>query len=558
MVNFYFAKLEVTTFRGIRSLSLELSADAPTVIIGPNNAGKSTVLDAMGVCLSSPKFSKYIVDDRDFWTDELDNIADDFQIVLHFAARPGGSLPAVKAGLGDPIYVHGIRAVGNRGEPSTTRYLFDENGDNIMLNLGTPISKARKEEFKGQGLGGRRYARVMDISKWMPTIFQLDSHNLYSSLYEWQSGPLQKLMKLYREHLMSDAWEVAGPPKRQMPEFLDKMHRFLNDNVLPTPFWTETLAPELSQRFTEYLGRSSGFDLRPQLNDVEEWIKSDLMLRVSPGPDLAAVDSKRLGAGWQSLIRMAALEVLMKMESMSVLLLVEEPETFLHPHLRRRMRRSFTALQAKGSQCLLTTHSAEMISFSLNQDIVRLQMTKTGVVPSRYSTASATQAMKDEEKLHEHGNHEVVFAKAVVLTEGKSDECAVNLGLRKCAVDCDAESISVLGCGGVENLPDYAALCTTLGIPWVVVHDEDRDASGAQKPKTAKVAADLAGLAGAMGTVLTWNNSLEQVLDCPQAKADPRWILRSYDGSTWAQLQANPSIATFCQTIESVKATLGQ
>lgn len=557
MISFYFSQLKVSRFRGIKDLMLDLSDDAPTILIGPNNAGKSTVLDAMGLCLGSPKFSKYVIDDGDFWTAADSTVSDDFEIIIGFTPRSGGSLPAVKGGIGDPTYVHGIRVVGNREEPSTTRYLLDENGDNILLTISVPISKAKKGEFKGMGLGGRRFARVMEISKWMPTVFQLDAQNLFTSLYTWQTGPLNRVMKMYREHLAKDSWEID--PKRQMPEHLGKLHTHINDVVLQSPFWKDTLSVELATKLQAYLGRSPGFTMRPQLQDVEEWLKTELMFRVSPGTDLAAVDSKRLGAGWQSLIRLAALEVVMKLEDTNVMLLMEEPETFLHPHLRRRMRRVFTDLQAKGSQSIVTTHSAELISFGLRQDIVRLKMTSAGVVGHRYSTATASQTMKDEEKLHEHGNHEVVFANAAVLTEGKDDEYAVRMGLEQCNIDCDAESISVLGCGGVGNLPDYVQLCSTLGIPWVAIHDMDIDSvTGAQKPNTTKVATALTAVATAHDRVLTWDNTLEEALACPHPKAEPLWIEQTYGGKTWSQMQSDPALANYCAVVETTKGAVLQ
>jgi putative ATP-dependent endonuclease of the OLD family len=551
MVSFYFSQVRISRFRGIKDLVLDLSPGAPTVLIGPNNAGKSTVLDAIGLCLGSPKFSKHIVDDRDFWTDDKGLAVDEFLIEVRLAARISGSLPSVKPAVGDPIYVHALLAVGNRGEPSTTRYLLDDKGENIMLSVSTPVSKARKEEFKGLGYGGRRFARPSDIGKWMPTIFQLDSQNLYTSLYEWRTGPLQRLMKKYREHLREDSWAIDET--RQMPEYLDKLHAFINDTVLQTPFWRDTLSVELAAKLQAYLGRSPGFRMRPQLEDLEEWIRSELMFRVSPGARLAAVDSRRLGAGWQSLIRMAALEVVMKLEEIDILLLMEEPETFLHPHLRRRMRRVFDELQNNGSQCLVTTHSSELVSFALSQDIVRLRMTPDGCHQHRYSTSTATQAMKDEEKLHEHGNHEIVFASCVVLTEGKDDECAVKLGFEKLGLDCDSESISVVECGGVDNLPDYAKLCATLGITWVAIHDKDIQPDGNQKANTKKAREELAQLKGQTDLILDWENTLEDVLGCSKSKATPQWVLQAFGTATWSTMSKDPALQKFCTVIEAAK-----
>ena len=551
-VDFYFSRVVVRNFRGIAELTVDISVDAPTVLVGPNNAGKSTVLDAIGLCLQSAKFSKYVPDDRDFWTDDKSTISDEFCIEVHFTVRGGGSLPAVKGGIGDPTYVHGIRTVGSRLEPSITRYLIDETGSNIMLTVSVPISKARKDEFKGSGLGGRRFARVMDISKWLPTIFQLDSQNLYSSLYVWASGPLQRLMKVYRAHLSEDSWLVEGKASQKMPELLERLHSYLNDKVLQSPYWNDTISQELAAKLQDYLGRSSGVTIRPQLGAIEEWLKAEMLFRISPGTGLAAVDSKRLGEGWQSLIRLAALEVVMKLEDFNVLLLMEEPETFLHPHLRRRMRRVFDTLQSNNSQALFTTHSSEFISFSRSQDIIRLQMTPVGVEQHRYQTATAGQALKDEEKLQEYGTHEVVFASLVVLSEGKDDRFAICQGLKAIGLDCDAESISVIGASGVGNLPDYARLCSTLGIPWLAVHDMDM-VEGQQKRLTAAVHQELQGIKGARDVILTWDNTLEEVLNCPNGKATPEWTLSVYGEKTWAQMKTDPDLRKYSTTMEAIK-----
>jgi hypothetical protein len=241
MVDFYISKLITANFRGLRDFELSFSSDAPCLLIGPNNAGKTSVLDAIGLCLGSPKFSKYELNDFDFWRGPDAVGAGEFQIDVMFAARAGGNLPAVKGGVGDPIYVHGIRVTAQHGDVSVSRNLIDENRDVILLNLGAPISKKRQEEFKGQKLTGRKYATLADVRRWLPEIWQLDAKNLFQSLYVWKSGPLQRLLGLYKQHLLEDEWETKN--KRAMPAALRQIETFLRDQALLTPFWKETLAP---------------------------------------------------------------------------------------------------------------------------------------------------------------------------------------------------------------------------------------------------------------------------------------------------------------------------
>jgi predicted ATP-dependent endonuclease of OLD family len=163
--------------------------------------------------------------------------------------------------------------------------------------------------------------------------------------------------------------------------------------------------------------------------------------------------------------------------------------------------------------------------------------------------------MKDEEKLHEHGNHEIVFANAVVLTEGKDDECAVRMGFEKLNVDCDAESISIVACGGVDSLPDYARVCSVLGIPWVAIHDRDLQPDGKQKSNTARSSDALKALASAKDALLMWDNSLESALNCLAGKATPRWILDTYGQADWTTCKSNPVLRAYCNVIEEAKAS---
>ena len=225
MVDFYVSKLKVAGFRGLREFELSFDPDLPSVVVGPNNTGKTTLLDAIGLGMGSAKFSRYDVSDGDFWQGKDGEPVEVFVIDLKFGARTGGRLPAVKGGLGNPVDVHGIRTSATLGESSVARHLVDDAGTAILLNLGTPISKGQQDDYRGMGLTGRRYATVRDVSKWMPEVWQLDTKNLFLSLYEWKSGPLQRLLAIYKEHLLSDEWTTDSG--RKMPDSLGRLVAFL-------------------------------------------------------------------------------------------------------------------------------------------------------------------------------------------------------------------------------------------------------------------------------------------------------------------------------------------
>ena len=98
-------------------------------------------------------------------------------------------------------------------------------------------------------------------------------------------------------------------------------------------------------------------------------------------------------------------------------------------------------------------------------------------------------------KLRRGGNAEVLFAQRAVLCEGQDDVAVVRVLLERLACDPDSRSISVVDCGGRENLPDYIRLLDELHIPVLVVSDGDAT-KAAQNEKVAgnvKKVADAAG-----------------------------------------------------------------
>jgi hypothetical protein len=68
--------------------------------------------------------------------------------------------------------------------------------------------------------------------------------------------------------------------------------------------------------------------------------------------------------------------------------------------------------------------------------------------------------------------------------------------------DVDREAISVIECGGKPNLPLFAGICKATGIPFVVVHDSDRRASGKLVAAEQALNALIADTAGEEHTIV--------------------------------------------------------
>ena len=52
--DFRFSRIEIENFRGLKQLGLDLPSKGPLAIVGANNAGKSTILDAISLAMEGP------------------------------------------------------------------------------------------------------------------------------------------------------------------------------------------------------------------------------------------------------------------------------------------------------------------------------------------------------------------------------------------------------------------------------------------------------------------------------------------------------------------------
>lgn len=542
-VGYRFASVEIAAFRGIPHLAVDLPVDAPLYIIGANNAGKSTVINAVALALRGGGFHTFAPEAFDFFHDAHGNIAKEFTIDLSFGVA-GGVLPAVQ-GVGNPIDVHGLRVRGcveKRGRMTHSHTLLGENLKPITFSNRTALKGTTKERYEGQGVGwGPRHARPEDIRGVLPEVWLITPENLERSLYVWKTGPLAKLAALLSDRFLRDEWQFDYDGKsRKMPQTIESVHRFFREAVTEFPFWKEDLGPKLQEALSRYVGRQAAISLRPDIQTIRDWLAQQLAASFASDSGGTITPLERMGAGWQALVRVAALDVLGTYADAlkdRVVLLFEEPETYLHPHLRRRLRDVLGELAKKGWVVLAATHSSEFVRFGATQQIHRLWRAGTNVVSGSLSAATVAKRTLLQEKLEEHGNHEFLFANRVIFVEGKDDLFAVRTVLLKRGSDLDGRSVSVVSVGGVENLPEYVRLATQLKIPWCAVTDEDVQDDGTVKAKTEQVRKTLAGRATAVDLLMQWPISLESVLGKDSGKAKPEWQAENIEPLAWESLE---------------------
>jgi energy-coupling factor transporter ATP-binding protein EcfA2 len=240
-VDYLVDKLEISNFRGIETLELEISEKCLNILIGANNSGKSTILDAISLVLDGPISYNYSPDKHDFFCTANGTCAEQFELKIQFSAANDSNLPAVRGAYGNPKLVYGACVTGSveKNERYTHRTrLLDEKGDFILLPGPLPLKGKTKEEWKEHGFSSRpRYARWLDIADYKPEVWLLKPDNLFVSLYQWKTGPLKKLAKLLARQFFDSKWSFDYKGKGQaMPETLHKAHEFFSSAIREFPF----------------------------------------------------------------------------------------------------------------------------------------------------------------------------------------------------------------------------------------------------------------------------------------------------------------------------------
>ncbi len=154
---------------------------------------------------------------------------------------------------------------------------------------------------------------------------------------------------------------------------------------------------------------------------------------------------------------------------------IEEPEAHLHPHASRAVVHHVRDLDA---QIIITTHSTAVTDASDIRSIVRLRRTAAGTVacPACKSDLTELDLGTIEHSVAQVGT-DFLFARTILLTEGESEYLAMPEYARALDIDFDVLGVSVVPVHGIsfrpfENLLGEDGLC----IPHVVLFDQDASA----------------------------------------------------------------------------------
>ena len=443
--------VKIRNFRGIKSLDLELGP--VTVLIGENNSGKTSVLDALKLCLRDLGPRRRVV------FRPLDHHLSDSR------AEPSSA---------DPIEIE-VTFADSSNEP------WD---DDLVRRLG------RLRVLQVDGSGGHLVRlRVDCVYDHAARDFAQDLSFLDLDGERLARVPANAILRLQEEiryfyltalRDASNHFDAQGPfwrpflkdsqlsPERK--EEIEDRLREVNELVVSShESFTQVQAGLHNVQSVVPLASGEAVSIEAVPGRMFDMLaRAQVQLGTTTG---AKIPLDRHGEGTQSLaVLMLFSAFLEAQEHGAAVLALEEPEAHLHPAAIRAL---WTLVRDFTGQKLISTHSGELLADTDICNVRRLDRTSDGIKAFRVQEGLLTPEETRKFNYHvRHGQGALLFARCWLLVEGQTETWVYPAAARALGLNLDREGIRVVEFGQSDAVM-LAKVANALGIRWYLVGDDD-------------------------------------------------------------------------------------
>jgi len=511
-----FKRIEIKNYRSLEDIAVDL--DGLTVLIGANNAGKTTILDALDLFGSSV---------RQIAAGDFNDREAPVELALTMSCGEG------EMGIPARFCISGEFTVKKRFTLRDGRVALD-NLARVMLNsdfgglrshmLGdetrSEIRRLKQDypDMPGYGKGGR--------ARWVQKFEEYD-HNFYLTHHghpkireeyvPWdvQEAPLEGLLDIIHVPSMRDITNDGGDgsdsylarlismaiedAQRSNPELAAVVGDSVSGYDRYIGAIKKNVVEELNASLAENSGRYAGS------SSIEIEVTPPRQVLPSPVPSIAIrdgnrrVDIGRAGGGTQRVYLMALLETLSELQGRALgkargarakLLMVDEPELYQHPQRQRQMLLTLLRLAASGEgamQALCSTHSPYFIDLGqvAGLRLVRrgsptrilrttLEGLLDGIPGPREKRPGSPEELRTWLDINStHWMTEGFFSRTAVVLEGPGDRNMLLAAAKVMGVDLNQHEVSLVPANGKYKIMYIVHLFRAFEIPVYVVWDLD-------------------------------------------------------------------------------------
>ena len=203
-------------------------------------------------------------------------------------------------------------------------------------------------------------------------------------------------------------------------------------------------------------------------------------------------DFSSYGHGAQRSIQMALVQYLAEIKrsnnssAATTLLLIDEPELYLHPFAIEQVREALIALSLSGYQIVISTPSAQMITPELAEHTLLIRKSDVLGTHARLRLADAIQSVvpnsthQMEQLFNLAHSSQLLFAENVVLTEGKTELRLLPFLFKNItSLTMGQEKHALVAQSGVNDTKKSLEILTAMDLPSKAICDLDYCFTGA-------------------------------------------------------------------------------
>lgn len=449
--------IRIAGFRGITNL--DISLPRVTVLIGPNNSGKTSLLKALQLSLGD--YARFL-SDEDFHIDSDEKKATEILVDVRIVPVDENGTRTLlfndewATEFGDKIKAEAngyqFVAIRTRSRSDLTKGGFET----IRFTLET---WADKENWKKVKVKETKLPARLSCLPFISIEAQRDIHQelrdkssfvgkVLSSV-EYNHTDIAAIEDLIKQ--VNDETISKSNVLQNLKISLENLHHSIDGsgNTEITPFPKKIR--DLSKHFSVHCGENSAnsFSMEYHGMGTRSWAS---MLTVKAFIDLMVAKHKK------------------ESEPFFPIIAAEEPEAHLHPNAQKTLYRQLAGFDG---QIIISTHSPYLVAMADIIQIRSLCRTASGISAHQVFPGTTEEEKKIVAREIMAKRGEILFSRAIILFEGVTEEQVLpamfEIYAGKSLWDIGVSCISV----GGKNYYPFVRLACCLGIPTHIISDND-------------------------------------------------------------------------------------
>lgn len=485
-------KLIIKNFRSIGPSPVEIELDDIVVLVGPNNAGKSSILRAYQIVMQQgSKEGKLVTDDFPNGVVNPEALPEVELQTIVFDNAPGER------------WIHRT----DEGEFLIREQWVWDSPNKDPVRRGYDVQKHDWDTQVPWGAPNVANAR-------RPLPHRIDA---FASPDTQAAAIASLITDLLKDKLTT----IKTDPDQEQSDYdlvLDKIRDLQTKAVQATEDEVKNIEEEISGYLEQIFPRHKvKFDAKPETDIEKAYTPFKTNADVLMGPEDGYFSTiAHQGSGARRTLLWATLKYLSeakhKQNSRPHVLLLDEPEICLHPSAIREARSVLYDLPKNGNwQVMITSHSPIFIDLSLdNTTVIRVFRDDSSNVKSTTMYRPSRAKLSDDDKRNmkllnicDPYLHEFFFGGRQVIVEGDTEYTAFSM-IRE-LYPKEYHDVQIIRARGKGIIPSVARVLLQFSSKFAILHDTDTEKTESGKGNPAW------GMNKSIQEILTWDNANNRV-----------------------------------------------